>query len=97
MGIAAGRKVGSAVWRNRIKRLIREAFRLERSEYPDSADIVVVVKRGLDLRHLTLADVRKDLRSVLHRVRRETAQQTAFRPTRSQISLQGVSGLSPEP
>lgn len=49
LGISIGRKkVRRAVRRNRIKRLLREAFRLSRDELPAGVDLVVV-PRGPDL------------------------------------------------
>jgi ribonuclease P protein component len=47
LGMAVGKRHGGAVERNRIKRLIREAFRLNRAELPASADIVVVPRSGM--------------------------------------------------
>lgn len=44
LGIAASRKVGCAVVRNRVRRLIREAFRSTRELFPDGVDVVVIVK-----------------------------------------------------
>ncbi|MCZ6690143.1 MAG: ribonuclease P protein component [Planctomycetota bacterium] len=41
LGITIGRKAGRAVRRNRVRRLIREAFRAIRSELPPGLDIVV--------------------------------------------------------
>jgi ribonuclease P protein component len=49
LGISVGRKrVRRAVDRNRVKRLLREAFRLGKSELPAGVDLVVV-PRGPDL------------------------------------------------
>lgn len=59
LGITVTRKVGSAVRRNRIKRLAREWFRSRSREF-GSCDLVLIAKR--DLPHsLCLADVRQDL------------------------------------
>lgn len=44
MGIQTGRRVGSAVRRNRIKRLLREAFRLMQHDFPRGYDLVIVVR-----------------------------------------------------
>lgn len=41
LGLAVGRKVGKAVLRNRIKRRLREVFRLCRQDLPGCYDIVV--------------------------------------------------------
>ena len=44
LGLAVGRSVGGSVERNRVKRLLREAFRLHRAELPPGHDLVVVPK-----------------------------------------------------
>ena len=44
LGISIGRRVGNAVARNRIKRLLRESFRLSRPSWPAAYDLVVVVR-----------------------------------------------------
>ncbi len=48
LGLAVPKRIGNAVARNRIKRLIRETFRLNRDSLPGSIDLLVVVKRPLD-------------------------------------------------
>jgi ribonuclease P protein component len=44
LGLSVGRRVGNAVRRNRIKRLLRDAFRLHQHELPAGYDFVVTVR-----------------------------------------------------
>ncbi len=55
------KKVGNAVQRNHIKRVVREVFRLNRPLFPASHDVVFIAKRGA---HQT------DYASLLDEVRR---------------------------
>ncbi len=44
LGISIGRRVGTAPRRNRIKRLLRESFRLMQHDFPRGYDLVVTVR-----------------------------------------------------
>lgn len=44
LGLSVSRRVGKATVRNRVKRMLREAYRLSRHELPPGIDMVVVVR-----------------------------------------------------
>ena len=67
MGCAVSRKVGRAVVRNRVKRLLRECFRLYLRELNASARFVAVAKRQTGVEKLSLADVAAEIKPALER------------------------------
>lgn len=46
LGVTVSRRVGDAVRRNRVKRLVREVFRRNRTLFPSACDVVVVARAG---------------------------------------------------
>lgn len=47
IGITAGKKLGNAVTRNRVKRIIRAAYRLSEEKLPIGFDVVFVGRNGI--------------------------------------------------
>ncbi|MBO4401549.1 MAG: ribonuclease P protein component [Selenomonadaceae bacterium] len=47
VGFAAGRRLGGAVVRNRVKRILREAFRLNQHNISTDCAIVIVARKPL--------------------------------------------------
>jgi len=60
LGITASRKIGNSVVRNRIKRLVREYYRLSYDKLPTGVDISIIARRGAGV--LNLADVMTEMR-----------------------------------
>jgi len=64
LGLSVSKKVGNSVVRNRWKRLIREAFRLNRESIEAGFDYIVIPKRDRDI---------PDYPAVVHSLTRRTA------------------------
>ncbi|HXX70052.1 MAG TPA: ribonuclease P protein component [Polyangiaceae bacterium] len=78
LGLVVSRKIGTAVCRNRIKRICRECFRTWPDLLPPGTDLIAIAKPGAQ--ELKLAHVRDEWLSV-HRllVRRATEALAQFR------------------
>jgi ribonuclease P protein component len=65
IGVAAGRTVGTAVTRNRAKRLLREAMRPLIPSIASSLDLILIARPGLV--SATLEETRRALLNLLQR------------------------------
>lgn len=59
LGVTVSRKVGCAVERNRVKRRVREFFRLHRHELQPAHDLLVIARTGAE--KLSYRDVESEL------------------------------------
>jgi ribonuclease P protein component len=65
LGVSVSKDNGSAVCRNKIKRLLREAFRLERNSLPADLDIVLIPRPREEA--VPLAALRQELQHLCAR------------------------------
>jgi ribonuclease P protein component len=63
LGITVGKRVGRAVIRNRVKRLVREHFRLRKALFSDSYDVNVIAKSGTS--DLSSREIRVALEAII--------------------------------
>jgi len=79
-GVTVGKRVGSAVQRNRVKRLAREVFRRNKRLFPRDCAVVLVARPGAD---------RLDYASVLGELERA---QAAIERAHKQLRAEGPPG-----
>lgn len=48
LGVSVSKKIGNSVIRHRMKRLVKESFRLQKDMFNSGLDIVVIARKGSD-------------------------------------------------
>lgn len=64
LGLSVSKQNGGAVRRNKIKRMLREAFRLERPALPGAFDLILIPRPELEHRY-ELEALREELRGLV--------------------------------
>src|SRR5208337_3732830 len=93
LGLVVGRRVGSAVRRNRVKRLCRECFRGLPELLPEGVDLVVIAREGAP--ELGLAEVRAEWRAVETLLKKRAAEALARAGSPDHPPARAAEGATP--
>lgn len=68
IGITASKKCGKSVKRNRIRRLIRESYRMLQNNIEPGYDFVIVARKADEKKTPTFQQIQKEMRFLLKRL-----------------------------
>ena len=69
--VSVSTKFGNSPQRNRIRRIVKEAFRLSKHDLPEGLDFAVLPRRGSQA--LSLEEARRSLHTLLWKTKNELA------------------------
>lgn len=69
LGLAISTKVTKAVGRNKIKRLIRENYKLLESEIKNGKSIVFLWKKNVDVKNATFENIKADMNYIFDKAK----------------------------
>jgi ribonuclease P protein component len=77
IGLSVSRKHGNSVVRHRLKRILREAYRLSQTEIPEGLDLVLIPRQEA---HSTLDDYRASLVALTRQLGRRILRPSSLDP-----------------
>ncbi len=65
LGIAIPKKIGNAVERNRLKRLIRENYKLYEDRFNNYYNVIILINNGVNSNEISFYDIKSDFDLIL--------------------------------
>ena len=78
IGLSVSKDHGGAVRRNKLKRVLREAFRTERSGMPGNVDVIIIPKKRDD--NMPLGAIKQELPRLIEKALRAPKRAPRRRP-----------------
>lgn len=69
LGIAVSKKVGNSVSRNRIKRLIKENYRLLESNIKENSSLVILWKKSVNKEQANFYKIKEDMEKIFEKAK----------------------------
>ncbi len=69
LGIAINTKLGKAVKRNRVKRLIRENYRIINNDIEQGYNIVFLWNKNINIKQANYFEIKKDMENIFKRAK----------------------------
>lgn len=67
LGLAISRKAGKAVNRNKIKRLLRENYKILEPKIKNGESIVFLLKKNVEIKKLNFKDIEEDMNKIFEK------------------------------
>ena len=67
LGIAVSKKVGNSVSRNRIKRLIKENYRLLEKNIKENKSLVILWRKSVDKKEADFYKIKEDMQKIFEK------------------------------
>ena len=69
LGIAISTKIAKAVKRNKIKRLIRENYKIIESKIESGISIIFLWKKNIDIKNATYENIKEDMNNIIEKAK----------------------------
>lgn len=66
-GIAISKKQGKAVYRNRIKRLIRENYKIYEDRIKQGSHVLIIINKNRDIKEISYYNINEDFEKIFNK------------------------------